>query len=79
MHIDKNEDLELYIDIACGERSYNDGQGNTVYFSLSHSRPDQILTAIKKYIELSKIEYLAHSRPDQILTAIKQYIELNKI
>lgn len=56
MHISQDDTLDLYIDIACGEWCYNDGQGNTVYFSLSHSRPDQILTAIKQYIELNKIQ-----------------------
>ena len=56
MHIDKNDDLELYIDIALGDWCYNDGQGNIIYFSLDYSTPDQIITAIKQYIELNKIQ-----------------------
>lgn len=54
MCIEKNGG-ELYIDIACGDWRYNDGQGNIVDFSLDHSTPDQIIKAIKQYIELNKM------------------------
>jgi hypothetical protein len=56
MHISQDDTLGLYIDIACGEWCFNDGQGNTVYFSLAHSRADQIITAIKQYIELNEYQ-----------------------